>query len=125
MARVKPKAKPKKPAKPGRDEKGRIVPGVSGNPSGRPKGAKSFGPAILAAAAEAVEKLNSTTPLVDLLVQDLADKKTRAFTLKTLAAYLPKEIKHSGEIGINFTEMTDEDLRRFVSEKLAAMGIGK
>jgi len=76
-----------------RDSRGRILPGYSGNPSGRPPGLKSKTTEIKLAFYEAFERLGGVNGLLRWIKSNEEHKKD---FYKMLLSILPKEIDKAG-----------------------------
>jgi hypothetical protein len=90
-----------------RDEKGRFVPGVSGNPAGKPKDAFSITALVkaeLEKLAPGVDKKTHAQRFIDTLFRKAIDDGDVQL-IKSIWAYIdgmPKETKeHKGELIIN------------------------
>lgn len=89
-------------------------PGQSGNPSGRPKGARSkLGEAFLQAMHEDFQEHGADA------ITKVREEKPDAY-LKTIAMILPKELKVTVD---PLEELSDADLDRYIKQLAAAVSL--
>jgi len=109
-----------------RDEKGRIKPGHSLCPGGRPAGSKTVLTEIREQIFQALEQCKKEgRPLSSLLATWLksADAKDGGNLMRAIAAFMPKEMNL--DIEARFSDLSDEALEAKISAFVKDPNVGK
>src|SRR5215218_9711831 len=95
------------------ERSGQYLPGVSGNPRGRPKGARNrLGEEFLLNLADDFEQHGSA------VIAQVREERPHEY-LKVIASLLPKELKVQSPV----SEMTEEELDRRIMQLTRALGL--